>query len=297
MPDEARLVTVGIPTYNRRDGLVRAVESVLAQDYGPIDVVVCDNASSDGTGEAIAELAARHPSVRYLRQERNVGPTANFNRVATEARGGYFMWLGDDDWLDPGYVGACVGALEADPDAVLAAGTAVYHRGDEVVRHGVAMNLGEARPQERVASYFRLVEENGVFYGVSRTGALRQALPIRNEMGGDWFVIARLACLGRVTTLPAVVVHRSVGGATRSLREVARTSNLGRFQAGAPQVALAAFALRDVGWGSPVYARIPTGARAVLAARSAAIVTRRFLPGALRKWARQRASQDHGSGR
>ncbi|MEA2902195.1 MAG: hypothetical protein QOH36_2082 [Actinomycetota bacterium] len=294
MPEADALVTVGIPTYNREHGLVRAVESVLAQTHAPIDVVICDNASTDGTAAACASLVARHPNVRYLRQETNVGATGNFNRVFGEARTPYFMWLGDDDWLDESYVAACLAVLEADPGVVLTAGTAVYHRDDdEVVRHGVVMNLDAGEPADRVAAYFDLVEENGVFYGLARTDALRRALPLANEMGGDWFVVARLAYLGRIRTLPEVAIHRAVGGATRNLRHVAESAGLGRFQAAAPQVALAAFAARDVG-RSPVYADLPVHRRAALAARCAATVTRRFLPGAIRKWVRQRAGAGDG---
>jgi len=198
MSEAASLVTVGIPTYNREPGLRRAVESVLAQRHGPIDLVICDNASTDGTRRMCLDLEARHPNVRYVRQETNLGSTANFNRVFSEARGPYFMWLGDDDWIDPDCVGECLDALRADPSAVLAAGSAVYHRGDEVVRRGVVMDLDAPRPGDRVARYFELVTENGVFYGLARADALRRAMPMPDEMGSDWFVVARLAYLGRV---------------------------------------------------------------------------------------------------
>ncbi|MGI8983239.1 MAG: glycosyltransferase family 2 protein [Acidimicrobiales bacterium] len=293
MPEAAALVTVGIPTYNREQGLVRAVESVLAQTHVPIDLVICDNASTDGTAQLCAELAARHPNIRYVRQDCNVGATGNFNRVFSEARGPYFMWLGDDDWIDVGYVAACLAALEADPSRALVAGTPVYHRADEVVRHGVVMNLDASRPAERVGGYFSLVEENGIFYGLARTEVLQKAMPLPNEMGGDWFVVARLAFLGGICTLPTVAVHRAIGGATRSLRHVAESAGLGRFQAAAPQLALAGLAARDIGWRSPVYAGLPAMERAALAARCSATVTRRFLPEAVRKWVRMRSAASH----
>jgi len=288
MSEAAALVTVGIPTYNRERGLRRAVESVLAQRHGPVDLVICDNASTDGTRPMCLDLETSHPNVRYLRQDSNLGATANFNRAFSEVRSPYFMWLGDDDWIDPDLVGVCLEALRADLSVVLAAGMAVYHRGEEVARHGVVMDLDGSHPGDRVARYFDLVEENGVFYGLARTEALRRAMPLAHEMGGDWFVVARLAYLGRVRTLSSVAVHRSVGGATRNLRHVAESSGLGRFQASAPQLALAAFTVRDIGWRSGVYADLgPTG-RIALAARCSAIVTRRFLPEACRKWARLR---------
>lgn len=288
MSDAAPLVTIGIPTFNRERGLRRAVESVLAQRHRPIELLICDNASTDGTRKLCLDLEGCHPGIRYLRQASNVGSVANFNRVFAEVSTPFFMWLGDDDWIDESYVELCLAVLLADPGAALVAGTACYHSDDDVVRHGVVMNLDAARPADRVAGYFALVEENGVFYGVARTSMLQQAMPIADEMGGDWFVVARLAYLGRVRTLPEVTIHRSVGGATRNLRNVAESAGLGWFQAAAPQLALSAFTARDIGWRSGVYRNLSASRRASLAARSSATVSRRFLPGALRKWAGMR---------
>ena len=119
------------------------------------------------------------------------------------------MWLGDDDWLDDGLRGRVPGRPGGGPGRRAGRRHAVYHRDDEVVRHGVIMNLDDARPADRVAAYFDLVEENGVFYGLARADALRRAMPLADEMGGDWFVVARLAYLGRIRTLPDVAIHRA----------------------------------------------------------------------------------------
>ena len=56
-----RLVSVGIPTYNRLTGLRTAVESVLTQDYENVEIVISDNASNDGTLEYCQALEAAHP--------------------------------------------------------------------------------------------------------------------------------------------------------------------------------------------------------------------------------------------
>lgn len=91
-------VTVIIPTYNRRDRVMRAVRSALAQRLPPHEIVVVDDGSNDGTAEAIAGVAESQPSVRYLLQ-RNAGPAAARNRGMEVATGDWLAFLdSDDEW-------------------------------------------------------------------------------------------------------------------------------------------------------------------------------------------------------
>ena len=93
------LVTIGIPTYNRRDLLERAIASCLAQDYPRVEVVVSDNASTDGTWDFLGSLADGR--LRLLRQGENIGLVGNWNACLAAARGEYFLMLCDDDCLHP----------------------------------------------------------------------------------------------------------------------------------------------------------------------------------------------------
>jgi glycosyltransferase involved in cell wall biosynthesis len=114
------LVSIGIPVYNGANHLAGAIQSVLSQDYTNLEVVVCDNASDDGTPAIASDFAGRDPRVRYLRNPKNIGLLPNFRRVRDEARGKYFCWLGHDDLLsDPSYLSAAVDHLEAHPDVAL----------------------------------------------------------------------------------------------------------------------------------------------------------------------------------
>ena len=123
------LVSVGIPTYNRLSTLRRAVESVLAQTYVNIELVISDNASSDGTLEYCTELSNKFKHVIYVRQPINKGAFFNFNATLDISHGTYFMWLGDDDWLSAEHIEECVESLLANLDCVLVAGCAVYWDG------------------------------------------------------------------------------------------------------------------------------------------------------------------------
>jgi glycosyltransferase involved in cell wall biosynthesis len=109
----------GIPVYNGEKTIRRTVESALAQSYRDIEVIVTDNLSTDSTGEICTRIAQRDPRLRYVRNRENLGQNGNFTEVARLARGEFFRWLGDDDWVDQEYVEACLNAFAENPDAVL----------------------------------------------------------------------------------------------------------------------------------------------------------------------------------
>ena len=91
-------VSVIIPTHNRADSCVRAIESALAQTLPPLEVIVCDDRSSDNTEAAISLLAASDERVRYFRRTSGPrGPGATRNRAIAQARGEFVAFLDDDD--------------------------------------------------------------------------------------------------------------------------------------------------------------------------------------------------------
>lgn len=93
------MVTVGIPTYNRAGYLKKAIASVLSQTYSPIEILISDNASNDGTAAFLASIDDSR--LRYVTQASNVGMIGNWNACLDLARGEYFLLLSDDDRLAP----------------------------------------------------------------------------------------------------------------------------------------------------------------------------------------------------
>jgi|WetSurMetagenome_2_1015567.scaffolds.fasta_scaffold24929_2 GT2 family glycosyltransferase len=121
-PASSRLppvVTVGIPTFNRRELLAGALESVLSQGFRDSLVVVSDNGSRDGTEELVREVSARDPRVRYHRFAENRGPAENWRYLLGAAETELVALLPDDDLWLPGHLDAAVAALRAHPAASL----------------------------------------------------------------------------------------------------------------------------------------------------------------------------------
>lgn len=120
MSDTQPLVTIGVPVYNGGTDLAVALGSLVAQDYPAIEILISDNASTDGTSEFCTEFAKKHPHVRYHRNPVNVGPVPNFLGLLDKPRGKYFMWAAHDDIWPAHYVSTLAALLDARPSAVLA---------------------------------------------------------------------------------------------------------------------------------------------------------------------------------
>jgi glycosyltransferase involved in cell wall biosynthesis len=113
--NETPLISVVIPAYNSARWIVQTVESVLAQTYRPVEVIVVNDGSTDDTAEVLAPWMDR---IRYVRQA-NGGVACARNRGIQEARGGLIAFLdGDDFWL-PHKLAKQWDCLRADPEAGL----------------------------------------------------------------------------------------------------------------------------------------------------------------------------------
>ncbi|MEM8851912.1 MAG: glycosyltransferase family 2 protein [Pseudomonadota bacterium] len=100
MVDQSPLVTVVIAAWNAEQTLARAIDSAVAQTI-PVEVIVVDDASTDGTAALADRLAAEAPAVQVLRQARNAGPSAARNRAITESRAPWIAVLDADDRMAP----------------------------------------------------------------------------------------------------------------------------------------------------------------------------------------------------
>jgi glycosyltransferase involved in cell wall biosynthesis len=272
------LATIGIPTYNRAESLERALRSALAQDYEALEIVVSDDASTDATEALVRPLAEQEPRLRYLRQERNLGHAQNFQALVDAARGEFFMWLSDDDWIDSSYVSSCLAVHVREPEHSLVGGLARYYADG---RHAVderPTELGSARPAARVLKYLARVNLNGALFGLARRADL-QRLSFRDQVGGDWLLVAGLAAAGPVRTLADVHIHRSLEGLSSDREQLGESFGLrGAFARHHHFAVAGAFAREIV--TARAYSTLRRPQRLVLATLASALIVVRF-PGGL----------------
>jgi len=258
------LVTIGIPTYNRATMLRRSIESALGQDYSMIEVIISNNASTDDTQDICQEYSKKDGRVKYVTQSSNRGPVANFAEVLKRASGEYFMWLGDDDWIDASYVSHCVSLLDEDSGLALVSGAPVYYRNEIITYKGKWFDLSEEWWAVRVARYYATVADNGMFYGIMRTAQLQQIVT-PNTIGGDWHCIANIVSMGKTRMSSAVAVHRDLGGATVSYRQIAESLGLPTIQAVFPMTTIALGAAMDIVIAGAAYKKRGLPTRLLLA--------------------------------
>jgi glycosyltransferase involved in cell wall biosynthesis len=111
------LVSVVLVTYNRANVLEDTLRSLLAQTLDDFELIVCDDASTDGTPDVMAEWAARDPRILYVRQPRNLKTAGNLRHGVALAKAELVAVLHDSDVYDPRLLERWVAALRACPEA------------------------------------------------------------------------------------------------------------------------------------------------------------------------------------
>lgn len=116
---EPRL-SVGMPVYNGADYVAEAIESILNQTHQDLELVICDNASTDPTAEICRAYAEQDSRIRYFRNRRNIGAGPNNNRVFELSTGSLFKIANHDDVCHPEFIEKCVAVLDNQPEVVCA---------------------------------------------------------------------------------------------------------------------------------------------------------------------------------
>ena len=113
-------LSIGLPVYNGEDYLAESLDALLGQTYEDFELIISDNASTDGTGDMCRRYAKQDTRIRYVLQPENLGLARNHNFVFQESRGELFKWAAADDLYGQDLLQRCVDALDEHPDVVLA---------------------------------------------------------------------------------------------------------------------------------------------------------------------------------
>jgi glycosyltransferase involved in cell wall biosynthesis len=213
MPGTQMLVSIGLPIRNGEKLVESVVRSVLGQVHEHIELVISDNASTDGTEEICRELARSDRRIAYYRQPENIGPINNNIRTKQLAQGMFFRLIGDDDLLLPNYVSRCLEAFAEDERLILVTTQLAYTGPDgnseTLSYHGTCLRSED--PVTRFSELLRLLNESHLLldplYGLFRKAAVA-SVPIRNTLRGDEVLAAKLALAGPWGHVPEVLGHR-----------------------------------------------------------------------------------------
>ena len=113
-------LSIGLPVYNGENYLAESLDALLGQTYEDFELIISDNASTDGTAEICRCYWKQDSRILYFRQQRNIGCAPNHNFVVGQARGELFKWASHDDLYARDLLKCCVDALDEYPNVVLA---------------------------------------------------------------------------------------------------------------------------------------------------------------------------------
>ena len=201
--NETPLISVGIPTYNRPEGLERTLQQITNQTYKNLEIIVSNNASED---HRVQEVINRYQSVdsriiSFL-QKKNIGIGKNFKFVLKNASGEFFMWAADDDEWHPFFIEVCFNAIGKYGTAMT--GFIRFNRFQNTKTHAMlpVMN-GEDKFADIIAFYNTL--SSSIFYGLHRKDSLIWLLN-EDQIDDVFFIIKQILDFG-IVTIPDKILY------------------------------------------------------------------------------------------
>ena len=211
-------VSVCVPTYNRVHYLKRCVDAVLRQTLTDFELVISDNASSDGTQAYVERLD--DPRVRYIRHSVNRGSRHNWNHCLQLARGQFVAICHDDDWYEPTFLERACRAFSNAPGVGLVY-TAAYLVNDQ----GRRMGCLRVYPRDQhwgvavLAKHFLKNNHDMVFSSVVVRRAAYECVGLFDPelFCGDFEMWLKLAFAFEVAYLSAPLVSYRIHSASTTL--------------------------------------------------------------------------------
>ena len=146
-------LSIGLPVYNGENYLAESLDALLGQTYEDFELIISDNASTDGTADICHSYAKQDSRIRYIRQRQNIGCAPNHNYLVDEARGELFKWASDDDLYARDMIRLCVEALDEKPDVVLAHPWTAFIDSSGIVTKACRYPLATASPTTPAAAW------------------------------------------------------------------------------------------------------------------------------------------------
>ena len=227
--NEVPRLSIGLPVYNGENYLAESLEALLGQSYEDFELVISDNASTDGTADICRRYEKQDSRIRYFRQPHNVGCAPNHNFVIEHARGELFKTASHDDLYARDLIRLCIAALDEHPDVVLAHSWSAVIDGSGTVTELIEypVDTAAARAPERFRSmlFDGWGDDEG---GVIRMDVLRRVALHESYHFADRVFTTEIGLHGPFYMVPDWLYfrrqHAGQGGAHSSVRR--RCANL-----------------------------------------------------------------------
>ena len=196
-------LTVGLPVYNGENYIAESIDALLGQSFADFELIISDNASTDGTGDICRRYGKQDSRVRYFRQPKNVGLAPNHNIVAEQARGELFKWAANDDLYARDLLERRVNALDKYPRR--GACSLLDSKGRRLRRRDAGIRVSATTDSPRAPERFRsvLFDSGGDDdYGVMRLEVLRRTPMKESYHHADHTIVAEMVLHGPFYQVP-----------------------------------------------------------------------------------------------
>jgi glycosyltransferase involved in cell wall biosynthesis len=193
------VVSIGMPVFNGENFISPALESIVAQSYENLQIVIGDNASTDATESICREFAERDRRISYFRHSENLGASGNHDFVFFQSEGPLFKLAAHDDVLHPKLIEKCVEALMTRPDYVLAFPRTRHIDADGLEHEAIDDNvvgMDSPSPAMRMGRITCLPNWATPVFGVFRREAVKSDTILGRYVGSDRTLLADLALAG-----------------------------------------------------------------------------------------------------
>lgn len=203
-------ITLGLPVYNREKYIGKSMDSLLGQTFSDFELVISDNASTDGTEAICRDYAGRDPRIRYHRSPENVGANRNFNRVFELARGKYLKWCTSDDFWAPEMLAKTYPVMEGDPSIVLCYPKTmiVDTDGNPQEPYEDNLHLMDDNPADRFINLFSRLRLCHQHLGLIRRDLLARTALLGDHIACDVNLLAELTLYGKFYEYPERLFFR-----------------------------------------------------------------------------------------
>jgi glycosyltransferase involved in cell wall biosynthesis len=203
-------VSIGVPVFNGEKYLALSLDSLLAQTFGDFELVISDNASTDGTEAICRRYAALDSRIRYVRRPQNQGGPDNFCHVFALGSAAYHQWSTADDLWHPDFLSEAVAVLDGQREAVLC-----YPRSRIIDAQGAVLKdyegdfaLDDASPRQRFLELYRRIGLCHAQLGLIRRDAMLKTRLFAGHDACDVDFLGEMALLGKFALLPEVRFFR-----------------------------------------------------------------------------------------
>lgn len=203
-------ITIGMPVYNGERYLEETLGTVLNQTYSDFTVIISDNASTDKTEEICQDISQKDSRINYIRNEVNLGASANYERCFKPARSIYFRWQNADDPIEPTLLENCIKILDENEDVVLAYGKThiIDEHGQFIEVYDDNLNLPQDKASDRFLAFTNNIGLQNLMYGLIRREALAKTALLGNYLSADINLIGELSLHGKFIEVPLHLFNR-----------------------------------------------------------------------------------------